>query len=203
MRLLRPVALALPGLSLFVLGQFHPMHLTYATSRSWWVLHVVGLFLFPLVALALAALVRGRRDAVAVLTVLLAYGFATAYSALDVIAGIAAGYVTERLGPGVPRPPEVGSLFHVGNQLGWWGALALVLAALVLVADALWRHRVRALPAVLMLPGAYLVQTHHIYHPLGAAGMALVGLATGWLAWTARGPQNSRSDGSSMPRSAS
>ena len=87
-----------------VAGLFHPMHLTYATSQTWWLLHVPGLFVFPLVGVALMVLFRGRRDVVAVVAVLAAFGYATAYTALDVVNGIAAGYVTHRLGPGRRGP---------------------------------------------------------------------------------------------------
>jgi len=204
-RVARALLFALPGLALFVAGQFHPPHLTDATSHTWWTLHVTGLFVFPLVAVALVLLLRGRRDPVAVVVVLLAYVYATAYSALDVINGIGAGYVTWRLGPGQPRPDDLGSLFHIGTELGLWGSRALVAASVVVVLDALWRRRVWALPALVLVPGAYLVHVHHIFHPEGAAGMGLIGLATGWLAYLGGGParQNSRSAGSSMPRSAS
>jgi len=183
----RAVLLALPGVALGAAGLLHPMHLTHDSARTWWVLHVVGLFVFPLVGVALTALVRGRRDPVALLVVVAAFGYACAYTALDVVNGIAAGYVTDRLGPGRPRPAEVGYLFDIGRPLGEWGSWALVLAALVVVVDAVLRSgrgsRVRVLPAALMLPGAYLVHAHHIFAPLGAAGMVLVGLSTGWLAY--------------------
>lgn len=179
----RALLLALPGLALGAAGLLHPMHLTYATSHTWWTLHVVGLFVFPLVGVALMALVRGRRDPVALLVLVAAFGYACAYTALDVVNGIAAGYVTDRLGPGQARPVEVRYLFDIGRPLGEWGSWALVLAALVVVADAVRRSRLWAVPAVLMLPGAYLVHTHHIFAPLGATGMVLVGLSTGWLAY--------------------
>ncbi len=181
---------------------FHPVHLTYATSGTWWWLHVAGLFVFPLVGVALMVLVRGRRDPVALLVVLASYVYATAYSALDLISGVAAGYVTHRLGPGVARPPALSALFRIGTPLGVVGSVALMIAALLLIGDALRRLRLAALPAVVMLPGAYLVHAHHIFAPLGVAGMVLVGLATGWLAY-AGDAQNSRSEGSSIPRSAS
>ncbi len=186
-------------------GLFHPHHLSYATSQRWWLLHVLGLFVFPLVGVAFMALVRGRRDAVAWLVVVAAYVYAAAYTALDVINGVAAGYVTHRLGPGVPRPHEVALLFRVGTPLGTVGSVALMLAALVLVVDAVVRLQLTALPALVMLPGAVLVHLHHIFAPQGAAGMALIGLATGWLAYVDRAgrAQNSRSVGSSMPRNAS
>ncbi len=202
MRLARAVVLALPGLALGVAGLFHPHHLSYATSQRWWVLHVLGLFVFPLVGVALMMLMRGRRDPIAWVVVLASYVYATAYSALDVISGIAAGYVTHRLGPGVPRPESVTLLFRIGTPLGEVGSIALIAAAVVLFVDALLRLRLLALPAVLMIPGAVLVHQHHIFAPQGVTGMVLIGLSTGWLAWWAEG-QNSRSLGSSMPRSAS
>ena len=183
MRAARAAVLALPAVALGVAGLFHPMHLTYATSRTWWLLHVPGLFAFPLVGVALMVLFRGRRDAVAVVAVLAAFGYATAYTALDVVNGIAAGYVTHRLGPGVPRPDEVTYLFDLGRPFGVWGSWALVLAAVVVVADALWRHRLRALPAVAMVPGAYLVHAFHIFAPEGVAGMLLVGLSIAWVGY--------------------
>lgn len=188
MRTPRAVLLALPGLSLGVAGLFHPMHLGYGTARTWWVLHVLGMFVFPLVGVALAWLFRGRRDVVAVLAVLLAYVYAVAYTALDMISGVAAGYVTDRLGPGRPRPDEVRYLFAIGGPLGEWGSRALMLAALLVAADALWRHRSRALPGVLLLPGAYLVHVHHIFAPEGVTGMVLIGLATGWLGYLQGSP---------------
>ncbi|MEP7092239.1 MAG: hypothetical protein ABI776_19205 [Nocardioidaceae bacterium] len=189
---LRPVLLALPGLVLAAAGTVHPMHLSYATSQAWWTLHVPGLFVFPLVGVALMALFQGRRDPVALVAVLLAFGYAVAYSALDVIDGIAAGYVTHRLGPGVPRPDEVRYLFDIGRPFGEWGSQALLLATVVVVLDGLWRRHTRALPAVLMVPGAYLVHEFHIFAPQGVAGMVLIGLSTGWLAYVSQEPGPSR-----------
>ena len=183
-RLLGAAVLASPGLALGAAGLLHPMHLSFATSRTWWVLHVVGLFVFPLVGVALATLVRGRRDPLAVLAVLAAYVYATAYSALDVISGVAAGYVTWRLGEGVPRPDEVRYLFAIGTPLGQVGSIALLLAVALLLLDGVRRAGPRALPAVAGLLGAWLVHQDHIFSPYGAAGMALVGLATAWLSLT-------------------
>jgi hypothetical protein len=203
--MLRATALASPGVLLAVAGLFHPHHLDYATSQRWWLLHVVGLFVFPLVGVAIIVLVRGRRDPVAWVIVLASYAYAVAYTALDVVNGVAAGYVTYRLGPGVPRPHEVSLLFRVGSPIGVVGSVALMLAALVVVVDGVVRLRLLALPAAVMLPGAYLVHLHHIFAPQGVTGMALIGLATGWLAYVDRtdGAQNSRWLGSSMPRNAS
>ncbi len=190
MRTVRATALALPGLALAAAGLLHPAHLTYATSRTWWLLHVLGMFVFPLVGVALMALFRGRRDPVAVLVVLASFGYAVAYTALDVISGLAAGYVTWRLGPGQARPDEVRYLFAVGGPIGQWGSRALVLAAVLVALDALGRRRLRALPGVLLPVGAVLVHQHHIFVPLGVTGMLLVGLATGWLGYLVAEPRS-------------
>ena len=208
-RPLRALLLALPALSLGVAGLFHPAHLTAATAQTWWALHVPGLFVFPLVGVAFMALVRGRRDAVAVAVVVLSFGYAAAYTALDVLSGIGAGYVTDRLGPGVPRPEAVTLLFRLGDPFGLVGAVALLLATLLLAADALWRWRGAAIPSLLLVPGAGLVWEFHIFAPNGVLGMLLLAAGTGWLAWLDDGragvarDQNSRSAGSSMPRNAS
>jgi hypothetical protein len=179
----RAVLLALPAVALALAGLFHPHHLTAATAPRWTMLHVAGLFVFPLVGLALAELVRGRRDAVAWLVRLTAYAYATAYSALDVISGIAAGWVTWQLGPGVPRPDEVRHLFVIGGRLGDVGSWALVACAVVVVVDAWRRLGPVAAPSLALVLGAVLVHLDHLFAPVGVVGMALVAVGTGWLAW--------------------
>lgn len=173
---------ALPGLALAAAGLFHPHSLTHASAPRWTLLHVAGLFVFPLVGLALVALVRGRRDPVAGVVVVTAYVYATAYSALDVISGIGAGYVTWRLGEGAPRPDEVRLLFAIGGRIGDVGSLALVACATVLAVDVVRRRGLSAAPGLALVPGALLVHVGHIFAPTGVAGMALVGLATAYLA---------------------
>ncbi|MGZ4445728.1 MAG: hypothetical protein ACXVEC_03535 [Nocardioides sp.] len=177
-----PVLLALPALLLAAAGLLHPHHLDYATSERWWTLHLPGLLVFPLVGAALAALVRGRRDALAWAVRVAAYVYACFYTALDVVSGIAAGFVTHRLGPGVPRPPAVSQLFAIGTPLGRVGEWALLACVLLVAADALRRHRVRAAGALLLLPGTWLVHRGHIFAPVGVAGMLLIAVGTAWVA---------------------
>lgn len=172
----RLALLAFPGLALAVVGIFHPHHLSYDTSWRWFALHVPGLLVFPLVGLALTELVRGRRDAVAWLVRLAAYVYATFYTALDVVSGIAAGWVTHELGPGVPRPEEVSLLFRVGTPLVEVGSWALIACCALLTVD---RLRARVWPVVLLVPGAVLVHADHIFAPKGVLGMALIGVGTG------------------------
>ncbi len=178
------VLLALPGLTLAVAGLFHPHSLSYDTADWWFGVHIPGLLVFPLVGAALVVLVRGRGDTLAWVVRLSAYVYATFYSALDVISGIAAGYVTRELGPGVARPDEVRLLFRIGTPLGEIGSWALVACCLALVVDQLLRHRGRALPVLLLVPGAWLVHTDHIFSPAGVVGMALLGVGTGAVAWS-------------------
>ena len=181
-RPLRAVLLALPGLALAVVGIFHPERLNHDTSWQWFAVHIPGLLVFPLVGLALAELVRGRSDAVAWVVRVAAYAYATFYSALDVISGIAAGYVTHEVGPGVPRAEEVRLLFAIGGPLGRIGSISLIVCCAVVLLDQLVRHRAAALPGALLLPGAWLVHVDHIFAPGGVIGMALLGLGTGALA---------------------
>ena len=190
------VILALPGLALAVAGYFHPEHLNAQTAHRWWTLHVPGMFAFVLVGVALIALFRGRRDPVAWLAVLASFAYLIFYNALDVLSGIGAGFVTSRLAPGASRPDEVRSIFAIGTPLGEIGSWALILAAVVVAGDAVVRHRLAALPGLLLVPGAVMVHVDHIYWPLGALGMALIGLATGWLGFVLHPASRIQPDGS-------
>ncbi len=51
-RYLRVIVFASPGVALAVLGATHPAQLTYTSSAHWTVMHVIGLFVFPLVGAA-------------------------------------------------------------------------------------------------------------------------------------------------------
>lgn len=172
------VLVALPGLALAVAGLAHPHHLSYETARWWFGLHLVGLPVFPLVGLALARLVRGDGDPLAVLVRVSAYLYACFYTALDVVSGLAAGWVTREIGPGVPRPREVSLLFGVGTPLGRVGEAALGVAALAVVVRLALRGSRAWLAAVALLPGAWLVHTDHIFAPRGVLGTALLGLGS-------------------------
>lgn len=177
-----PAALiaALPAGLLAVAGLAHPHHLTYDTADLWFGLHLPGLLLFPLVGLGLVWLVRGRGDTLAWLVRLSAYVYATFYTALDVVSGIAAGYVTRELGPGVPRPDEVRLLFRIGTPLGEVGSWALVLCCVALLVDAVHRSGLVGSSGLLLVAGAWLVHSDHIFAPSGVLGMALLSVGT-WL----------------------
>lgn len=181
-RVPHPALVAAPALALAVAGLFHPHSLTYDSSWRWFSLHVAGLVVFPLVGWALAVLVAGRGDPLAWVVRLGAYTYATFYTALDVVSGLAAGWVTHQLGPDVPRPETVSQLFRIGTPLGRVGEWALIVVVLVLVVDRMVRHRgdvvTWAVGALTLLPGAWLVHVGHIFAPEGALGMALIGVGS-------------------------
>lgn len=182
--LIRAAVFAAPALALGAVGSTHPAFLARDTAQHWWVMHLIGLFVFPLVAIALAALMRGRRGVVPVLVVPAAYAFATCYTALDVISGIGAGWVTDKLPPDTLRPQAVTLSFDIGAKLGEVGAWALLVAAVVLTLDAVRRHGpLWAAPALLLVAGAWFLRTEHIFPVGGVLSCVAIGLGTGWLAW--------------------
>jgi hypothetical protein len=194
---------AAPGLLLAVVGLFHPHRLTYDTAGWWYGVHVPGLLVFPLVGAALAWLVRGRRDPLAWLVRVAAYGYATFYTALDVISGIAAGYVTREMGPGYVRDDEVRLLFRIGTPLGEIGSWCLLVAVLAVAVDAIRRSGWSGVPALVMVWGAWLVHTDHIFAPGGVIGTALVGVGSGWVALVAPAEKRWTSDATSETLGAS
>ena len=152
-----------------------------------------GLLVFPLVGVALAGWCAGAGTPCRWVVRVTAYVYATFYTALDVINGIAAGYVTHELGPGVPRPDEVRLLFRIGTPLGDVGSWALIAAAVLVAGDQLARRRRRSalLGAAAACPVRWLVHLDHIFSPRGVAGMVLIGLGTGRWA-LAGGPPDRR-----------
>jgi hypothetical protein len=181
-----------PGLALAGAGLFHPHSLTSTTAPTWTWLHVVALFLFPLVGAGLVIPLMGRRDVLAWAVRLGAYVYATAYTALDVISGITAGYVTDRLPDGAPRPDEVRSIFAIGGPIGEVGSWALLAASVLLTVDVLGRYGARGGVAVLLPVGAWWVHVDHIFSPWGVLGMTLLGLGTAATTWLASAPGRGR-----------
>ncbi len=181
-----PLLLAVPGLGLAAAGLLHPTGLSYDTAPTWYALHLPGIVFFPLVGWALAALVQTRRDPVAWVVRALAYVYAVFYTSLDVISGVAAGFVTRELGPDVPRPPAVSLLFRIGGPLGDIGSWALLACVVVVLADQVRRLGAPALVGVLLVPGAWLVHTGHIFAPPGVIGMVLLAAGTAGIAVVAQ-----------------
>lgn len=176
-------ATALPALALAALGSSHPAMLT-PESASWWRdLHVIGLVLFPLLALGPWAVVRAARPAGPVgwllegLAVVLGVVYATFYSALDALAGVGGGHETIRLGPG----PWVSALFEIGDALGVYGSYAYLAASVLAAVLALvrapgaWRL-LAVVGALFAVAGAWSYLTSHIYWPYGVATMVMLAI---------------------------
>lgn len=169
------VGVAVPGLALAGFGLVHPAFLAPSTAMVWWQLHVPLIPLFPLLAVALIVLLRGRRDVLAWAARILAYLFACLYTALDTISGIAAGIVTERLG----GSQAVLDLFTVGDRLGQIGVWCLAAATVAAGVTLGRRDGLRVLPGVAVsLVATYGFHTFHIFSPYGA--LSMFGYAVGF-----------------------
>lgn len=169
------VLVAAPGLALAGFGLVHPVHLDPSTARAWWQLHVVLIPVFPLIGLAIGVLLRGERGPVATAARVAAYGFATFYTGLDVLAGIGAGLVTDVQQAG---SPAVGRLFEIGDRLGDAGVWFLLACAVLTGAVLVRRDGPRALPGAIVLAAAcFPFLEGHIFHPTGV--VAMLGIAAG------------------------
>ncbi|QBR91716.1 hypothetical protein [Nocardioides euryhalodurans] len=183
---------AAPALALAVAGLVHPHSLTTESADTWLWLHLVGMFVFPLVGAGLVVPLRGRRDPLAWGVRAAAFVYAVAYTALDVISGVTAGYVTGRLPAGASRPEEVSWIFRIGTPVGEVGSWALLLATTLLLVDGVHRLRVRALSLVTLPLGAWGVHVDHIFSPTGVAGMLLIAVGTAAAVWWSDPPPPAR-----------
>jgi hypothetical protein len=179
----RPAALlaaAVPPLLLAGLGSTHPTMLTPESAPWWRDLHLIGLVLFPLLALGPWAVVRGRGRVLETVVVVLGFVYACSYTALDVLAGIGAGQETVVIGPG----PWVPALFGMADELGMPGVHAYLAVAViggvtaVVVARGLAARAAAVVGTVLVVGGAWSFLTSHIYPPVGVETMVV--LAVGW-----------------------
>ncbi|WP_328384398.1 hypothetical protein OHQ88_33510 (plasmid) [Micromonospora zamorensis] len=180
----RPALLAAPPLVATLLGLAHPHHLHAATASRWLVLHIILLFVFPLIAVGLIAVVfhaapcLPARHLIVGGTVVTAVLCAVCYSTLDVLAGIGAGVL---VGQGLATgelDPQILALQRVAEPFGTAGGAALVCCA-ALAGYAVWTAVGRAaLPGVLLtLVGAWGLVQNHVYWPLGT--LTTLSLAAG------------------------
>ncbi|MEJ2886613.1 hypothetical protein [Actinomycetospora aeridis] len=177
------LATALPALALAVLGSSHPAVLTPESALWWRDLHIIGLVLFPLLALGPWAVVRAAKPAGPVgwvlegLAVVLGLVYAAFYGALDALAGVGGGHETMRVGPG----PWVAALFEIADALGINGSYAYlaatVLAAVLalVAAPGAWRL-LAGVGALFAVVGAWSFLTSHIYWPYGVATMVMLAI---------------------------
>lgn len=181
---LGPLVIAvLPPLALAIAGLFHPMVLNASTGHTWRELHLVLLPLFPLLGIGPWLLVQQEVLAVRVTAGLLGFVYAVYYSALDVLAGIAAGSLQV-----AGHRPEASIMFGNGNQLASYGVWAYLVAVVIASSAALVRSGVAAIPgAILVLAGAISFLDSHIYWPRGV--ITMVALAAGWALLLATQPE--------------
>lgn len=183
-------AAALPAVLLALLGTSHPHVLTPESAPWWRDLHVVGLVLFPLLAVPPWLVVRGRGRPLEALVLVLGLVYASFYTALDAIAGIGGGATTIAVGPG----PWVSALFGIADQVVLPGVYAHLAAVVVAAVAVVVTSRGVALAlaiagGLLAVGAAWEFVTSHIYYPYGVAVMVV--LAVGWalLALAATAPR--------------
>lgn len=164
--------MAVPGLLLAGFGLAHPAGL-HAGNAQWWVtLHVLLLPVLPLLAAALYVLLAPAPRPLRWLGRVAAYGYATFYTGLDAVAGIAAGTVEHASG-GVS--PLTARLFEVGDVLGYVGAWCFLVASVCVVADVAWHSGWRGVPgAVLLLVASVSFLDSHLFWPRGVFTMVAI-----------------------------
>lgn len=191
MRTLPMVALvAAVPLALAGAGLTHPHLLTAETADRWATLHIVLLPVFPLLALGFVIPLWGRprRDAEGVATIaawVCAFVYATFYTGLDTVAGVAAGTVARNTAARADVGPSIQALFDTGDVLGYVGAYAFAAATITTSLALLLRYGGRTLPgSLVLLTASYSFLDSHIFRPRGvltmlafAAGFTLTAIA--------------------------
>lgn len=175
-RLRLVLLVSIPALACALIGLLHPHHLTADTAARWQLMHLVLIPVFPLIGFAPWLIARRTNRVLGIVAAVAGYGFATFYTSLDLLAGVAAGTlqlagVTEGKAP----------VYEIAREVGLIGVVSLVIACLAATVAVFVRRRLRALPGgVLAVAGAVLVQPGHIYPGLGTLAMLL--LAAGLVA---------------------
>ncbi len=174
------VAVTVPPLLIALVGLVHPSPLTVESARHWQTIHTVLLPLFPLVALGPWLTARETHRAGGVVVGVLAYGYATFYTSLDVLAGIAGGAIKDAEAGGL------GIVFLVAQDMELIGGLALVAATALAAGLVSRRGWVTAPGIVCVLAGAVMHWREHVYVPWGVLSMVLLAAGWGWLVWVTR-----------------
>jgi hypothetical protein len=182
------VAVLLPPLVIGLVGTTHPPHLTQDASAYWRDLHIVLLPLFPLLAVGPWLVARSVDPLYGRITLVLGYVYACFYSALDILAGIAAGALKN------DREGGLATVFRYAGDLGEIGSIAYIGATAAAAGCLLRIAGPRVLVgAVVALGGAFGFMENHVYWPGGVLSMAAI--AGGWalMLVAARQAQPSRS----------
>lgn len=174
-RLRLVLLVSVPAVVIALIGLLHPHHLTAETAARWQVMHIVLIPVFPLVGLGPWLIARRTSRPLGMIAAVGGYGFATFYTSLDLLAGVAAGTL-QRAGVTDGKAP----VYEIARALGLVGVVSLVVACLAATAATVIHARLLALPGgVLAVVGAALVQPGHIYPGLGTLAMLL--LAAGFV----------------------
>jgi hypothetical protein len=174
-RLTLVLLVSLPAVACAAVGLTHPASLNADSAEQWRNLHLVLIPIFPLIGLAPWLIARKAGVWFDRVGALLGYGFATFYTSLDILAGVAGGALV-LAGSG----DATGPIFAIARTLASIGVVSLVAGCIVAGIAAFRVAGVVALPgAVIATIGAILVQEGHIY--LGLGTVALMLLAAGFV----------------------
>ncbi len=167
------LALLVPPILIGLAGTTHPPHLTQDASAHWRDMHIVLLPLFPLLAVGPWLVARAVDPVYGRITLLLGYVYACFYSALDILAGIAAGALKH------DREGGLGTVFGYAGDLGGIGSVAYVGATAAAAGCLLRVAGPRVLPGALVaIVGSIGFLIEHVYWPRGVLSMAAI--AVGW-----------------------
>lgn len=169
------LAVLVPPVLIGLVGLTHPAHLTQSASGYWRDLHIVLLPMFPLLAVGPWLVARSIEPIYGRITLVLGYVFACFYSALDILAGIAAGALK------YDREGGLGTVFGYASDLGQIGSIAYIGATAAAAGCVLRVAGPRVLPGALVaLVGTYGFMENHVYPPWGV--LSMLAIAAGW-AW--------------------
>lgn len=190
----RAALLAFPGLALAGLGFSHPDRLDAHSAEWWTTLHLILIALFPLLGVALWAVVRGIEGWAAWAARIAAFGYMVLYGALDVLAGVATGtLVKDGTSPGAP---EVASLFAIGNDLADAGTWLFLVACAICTYLTYQRGGRAALPGgVILVAAAVFFMDSHIYWPTGVLSCVGLAVGLGWLGAVGSPPEGASASG--------
>jgi hypothetical protein len=174
----------------------HPGDLLSLDVKTWLVVHYAQIPLFPLSAVALALLVRGREDIAAILCRVAMFVFAVSYISFDTAAGVATGIlVNAAQTSGMPEawrapinvvwshPVVGGSPLIPAPFLAVLGSVALSVGA-VTAAVSLKRGGSSWAPVVLLALSSFgiaIFKTHA--WPGGPLTFGGLAAAAAWLEW--------------------
>jgi hypothetical protein len=174
----------------------HPHDLLNLDVDTWLVVHYAQIPLFPLSALAMAALVRGRADIAATVCRVAMFVFAVSYTAFDTAAGIVTGILVKAAhASGTPDewrapinavwtdPIMGGSPLISAPFLAALGSVALPVGAMA-AAVSLKRAGSSWAPVALLALSSFgiaIFKTHA--WPGGPLTFGGLAVAAGWLQW--------------------